>query len=116
MVLSLTTVIWSMDATASLTIGLVHLAVWMKRPARRENLVFSIAALSVGAIAAAELLMMHAQTTAEFSTVYRLLHIPVFTLTVSMIVFIRLHFRVGRLWLAYTVCLLRLLALVLNFV
>jgi two-component system sensor kinase FixL len=115
MVLSPTTVIWSMDATASLTIGLVHLLIWTKRPARRENLVFCIAAFSVAAIAAAELLMMRAQTTAEFGTVFRLLHIPVFTLTVSMVVFVRLHFRVGRLWLAYAVCLLRLLALILNF-
>ncbi len=37
-------------------------------------------------------------------------------LIVSLVGFVRLHLRAGRLWLAWTVCGLRTLSLILNFV
>jgi PAS domain S-box-containing protein len=43
------------------------------------------------------------------------MHVPVTTLTLSLLVFSHLHFRAGRLWVAYLSMGLRLLALALNF-
>ena len=43
-------------------------------------------------------------------------HAPAWVLIVSFVGFVRLYLRAGRLWLAWTVCGLRTLSLILNFV
>jgi two-component system, LuxR family, sensor kinase FixL len=93
----------------------VHLVVWVKQTEQRAHLLFSMTAISVAAIAACELLLMRAQTTEQFCTVLRWAHVPVFFAVVSIVAFVRLYFRAGRPWLAYLVCGLRLLALIINF-
>src|SRR5215213_6236930 len=103
-----------MNAAACLTIGLLHLAVGIKQK-QRAHLLFSLGTISVAAIAACELLLMHAQTPLQFGAVLRLAHIPICTLVISIVLFVRYYFGAGRLWLAYGACGLRLLALILNF-
>jgi two-component system, LuxR family, sensor kinase FixL len=103
-----------MTAAACLTIGLLHLGIGIKQK-QRAHLLFAIATVSLAGIAACELLLMHAQTPEQFGAVLRVAHIPVFTLVVSIVFFVRLYFRAGRLWLAYSACGVRLLALFLNF-
>jgi two-component system, LuxR family, sensor kinase FixL len=113
--MSWVTVIWAMVASACLTLAMVHLAIWFKQAGQHANLLFSVMAISVTAIAACELLLMRAQTTQQFGTVLRWAHLPVFFAVVSIVGFVRLYFGAGRPWLAYTVCGLRLLALIINF-
>ena len=43
-------------------------------------------------------------------------HVPASVLIVSLVGFVRLYLRAGRLWLAWTVCGVRTLSLILNFV
>ena len=42
-------------------------------------------------------------------------HVPVFFAVISIVGFVRLYLRAGRPWLGYTVCGLRLLVLIINF-
>src|SRR4051812_27222310 len=106
---------WSSSAAACLTLAFVHLVIWVRQPARRAHLVFVILAASVAAVAVFELLMMRAQTPIEFGEIERWRQIPIFTLVVSVVLYVRLYFGAGNLWLAGITCGLRLLALVINF-
>jgi signal transduction histidine kinase len=59
--------------------------------------------------------MMLAQTPADFGMALRWMHVPVWVIIVSLVWFAWLYLRAGRLWLAWTVCAARTLALALNF-
>ena len=109
------TIAYSMTAAACVTLALVHLVIWFKQPERRAHLAFSMTAISVAAITPFELLMARAQTVGQFGSAVRWAHVPVALVVFSVVWFLRLHFRTGRLWLAYAVCGLRVLALILNF-
>ena len=45
----------------------------------------------------------------------RWVHLPLFIIYVAIVCFMRFYFNAGRLWLAFTVCGLRALALLLSF-
>jgi two-component system sensor kinase FixL len=113
--MSWVTVIWSMIAAACLTLAAIHLLIWWQRRAVGANLLFSLTATAVAAYAVIELRLLHAETPAEFATALRWLHVPTWVLTVSLVGFVRLHLRAGRLWLAWTFFALRTVALLLNF-
>ncbi|PYK70000.1 MAG: PAS domain-containing sensor histidine kinase, partial [Verrucomicrobia bacterium] len=59
---------------------------------------------------------MGAETTAQYGLLVRWAHLPVWMVIVSIVWFVRLYLRAGRPWLAWSICGLRTLALVLNFV
>jgi two-component system, LuxR family, sensor kinase FixL len=84
------TVTWSMVASACLTLAMTHLTVWFRHTDQRAHLLMSVAAISAGAIAAFELLLMRAQTTQQFGTLLRWAHLPVFFVVVSIVGFVRL--------------------------
>jgi two-component system, LuxR family, sensor kinase FixL len=109
------TIIWAMIASACLTLALVHLLVWCRRPEARANLLFALMAVATAAFAGCELWMMWAQTPMAFGTAVRWGHLPIWFLFVALVGFVRLYLRAGRLWLAWTACGLRTLSLVLNF-
>ena len=102
-------------AGACFAIALAHLYVWLKRPRQPAYLAFAALSLSLSALVIVELLMMRAQTPAEYGTLLRWGNIPVFTLVVSIVLFLRTYLQAGWLWLAYAACGVRLLSLVLNF-
>ena len=114
--MSWVTVIWSMVAAASLTLAAMHLLVWCRRRTAWSNLLFALMAVATAAAAACEFWMMRAKTTAEFGTALRWTHVPGWLLIVSLVGFVRLYLRTGRPWLAWAVCGLRTLSLILNFV
>jgi two-component system, LuxR family, sensor kinase FixL len=113
--LSWITVVWSMIVAACLTLGLVHLAIWSRQTRQIAHLAFFLIAVSVAGVAVSDLLLMRAQTPAEFGVLLRWRHVPILAVMVSMVVFVLLYLRAGRLWLACLVCSLRLLAVILNF-
>ena len=114
--MSWVTIIWAMFPSAYLTLALVHLLVWRGRREGRANLLFSLSALGTAVFAGFELWMMRAQTPEVFGMALRWGHAPAWVLIVSFVGFVRLYLRAGRLWLAWTVCGLRTLSLILNFV
>jgi PAS domain S-box-containing protein len=104
-----------MSASACLTLGGIHLLIWLKQRTAWGSLLFSLSAAATGFIAACELWMMRSVTTAEFGAAVRWLHLPVWVLVLAIVGFVRVYLRAGRPWLAWTVCTLRTLSLVLDF-
>jgi PAS domain S-box-containing protein len=113
--MSWVTLLWSIDAAFCFTLAGIYLLVWSKQRERWEHLLFSCSALAAGVIAGLELAAMRAETTAQYGALLRWAHLPVWILIVSVAWFVHLYLRAGRRWLVWTVCGLRTLALVLNF-
>ncbi len=113
--MSWTTIAWSMMASAGLTLGLISFVIWAKQRTQIAQLAFFALAVAASGMAGCELLMMHAQTAAEFAAAQRWLHVFAFVAVVSIAWFVRSSLGAGRLWLAYTVCALRLVSLIANF-
>ena len=110
------TILWSMNATACLTLAGFYCVVWSKQRENSVHLLFSCSAIAAAAIAAFELAMMHAETVEQYQAFVRWIHVPVWALIVSFVIFVRLYLHAGRLWLAWSICGLRTLVLILNFI
>ena len=110
------TVVWSMNAAACLTLAAFYCVVWCKQRENWVHLVFSVSAVAAAAIAAFELAMMHAQTAGQYEALLHWIHVPVWVLILSFVMFVRLYLHAGRPWLAWSICGLRTLVLILNFV
>ena len=100
---------------ASLMLGVVHLFVWRKQRSQYAHLLFFALATSAAAYGAFELARMRAETPASLAALARWSHVPLAMVIVSIVGFVRLYFDAGRLWLAYAVIGVRLVALALNF-
>ena len=72
-------------------------------------------AASVAVFSIFELRMMRAAAPDDYAVTLRWAHLPLFTLFVSIVGFVHLYFRSGKLWLGVAACGLRAVALVLNF-
>jgi two-component system, LuxR family, sensor kinase FixL len=114
--MSWVTIIWSMTSAACLTLAGVHLLVWLRARNLWVNLLFCTSAVAAAAIAGFEVVLMRAQSTAQFGEALRWMQLPIWLIVVSLAWFIRLYLGVGRDWLLWLVCGLRTLALALNFV
>jgi len=113
--MSWVTIIWSMTAAACLTLAAIHFLVWCQRRTAWAGLLFTLTSTATAALAGCEFWMMRAQTPQEFGTSLRWLHVPTWVIVLSLVGFVRLHLRAGRVWLAWSICALRTLALLLNF-
>jgi two-component system, LuxR family, sensor kinase FixL len=113
--MSLVTILWSMSASACLTLAGIHLLVWWGDRTGLANLSFSLLATATAGWTFCELSMMRAESPAEFAIVLKWGHVAVWLLVVSLVAFARIYLKAGRAWLAWTVLGLRTLALVLNF-
>ncbi|WP_319585668.1 PAS domain S-box protein [uncultured Desulfobulbus sp.] len=109
-------IIWAMVASSCLTLAMMHLLVWCNKRTAWASLLFSLSALATVGLAVCEVLALRAETVNEFGTVLRWGHVPFWVLLLSLVGFVRLYMRAGRLWLAWTICGLRTLSLILNFV
>ena len=94
----------------------MHVLVWWRRREVRANLLFALTAVAAAVFAGCELWMMRAETPGAFGMAVRWAHVPAWVLIVSLVGFVRLYLRAGRLWLAWTVCGVRTLSLILDFV
>jgi two-component system sensor kinase FixL len=109
-------IVWSMNAAACLTLATIYLLVWSKQRKDWAYLVLSCNAVAGAALTAFELWLLRAQSAEEYAGILRWTQLPVWSLIVTVVVFVRLYLRAGRLWLAWSVCGARTLALILNFV
>src|SRR5947199_4743332 len=110
------TVVWSMNAGACLVLAGVCLVVWWKQRESWPHLLFSCSAVAAAAIALIELAMLHGNTVGQYAALIRWIHVPVWVLTLSFVAFVRLYLRAGRPWLAWSICSLRTLVLIVNFI
>jgi two-component system sensor kinase FixL len=110
------TIVWSMNAAACLTLAGIYLLVWCKQREGWAHLLFSFTAVAAAAIAAFELAMMHTETVGRYEALMRWIHVPAWVLIVSLVSFVRLYLHAGRPWLAWSICGLRTLVLILDFI
>ena len=104
-----------MVATACVTLSAIHAHVWLRERKLASNGAFAALAACVALMAFAELRMVNAQTPEEYGLALWWNHVPVWAGFLSATMFVRLHLRAGRTWLALTAVGLRTLALVINF-
>ena len=109
------TVVWLLVASASLTVGLIHLSIGFRQP-RRDQIWFGLTGIANAAIACFELALMRSTSPDEAGHLLRWIHVPVFVYVASLVLFVRTFFRAGRTWLAAAAIGCRALAsLVVNF-
>jgi signal transduction histidine kinase len=115
MAVSWVTVVWSMIASACLTLAAIYFFVWIRNRSEHAHLMFSINAASLAAWAICELWMMRAATPDELMRALRWAHVPLFSWLVSTMWFVRVYLRAGRGWLAWTILIIRVVMLIFNF-
>ena len=109
------TIAWSMMASAILTLALLHLLVWFNQRRQWAHLCFAVAAVAVAVITVMEFMVMRAVSIGQMATLLRWAQLPLFVVWVAIVCFVHFYFVAGRIWLAWTVCGLRALALILSF-
>ncbi len=113
--MSWVTVIWSMTASVSLTLAGLHALIWCRQREAWANLMFALTAVGTAAFAACEFWMMCSSTPGEMAAAMRWIHVPAWVLVVSMVCFVRLYLRAGRIWLAWLIGGVRTISLLLDF-
>lgn len=108
------TVLWSMLASTSLTFALLHLFLWAKGIKPWANFSFAVAAVAAAVITGMELMAMRTTSIEQMAFILRWSHLPILVLWVAIVCFVRCYFDAGRSWLAWTVVVLRVLALTLS--
>lgn len=110
------TILWSLAAGASLTLGTMHLVIFLRhRSGAGAELAFVFASLGAAGIALVELAAMSATDPGDYSRAIRWIHVPIAVLSMALVAFVHLHFQNRRTWLAGAVIVTRILALVVNF-
>ena len=105
--MSWVTVIWSMVASACLTLAAIYFLVWCRNRTAWANLLFSVTAASTAAFTFCELWQMRAETPAELLTALRWAQWRCCVWLVSITWFVRFYLGAGRRWLAWTISGLR---------
>jgi two-component system, LuxR family, sensor kinase FixL len=113
--MSWVTVIWSMVASACLTLAALHLLVWWRRREAWAHALFAIAAVGTSLLAIFEYFLMRAGTPYEAGWVVRWGHVWFWVVVISLVGFVRVYLQAGKLWLAWAIVGLRTLSLILNF-
>ncbi len=114
--MSWVTVIWSMVASACLTLTAIYGFVWSRNRTAWAHLLFAATAASTAVFTFCELWLMRVETPGELLTALKWGHLSLLLWLVSIIWFVRLHLGAGRLWLAFTLSVLRAIYLVPMFV
>ncbi|MGE5346927.1 MAG: sensor histidine kinase [Acidithiobacillales bacterium] len=113
--MSWVSVLWLFVASACLTLSAIHFLIGVRQP-RRSHLWFALCAFSGAAVAGLELALLRADTPERYGEILRWIHVPIFVLVASLVLFIRSFFNAGRPWLAGAAIALRGAAsLVVNF-
>ncbi len=109
------TVVFSMTASACLTLGLIHALIWWRQRDAWSNLFFSMAAFGTAAFTACDLAAQLSASPAQYALAVRYAHLALWVGIIPLAILVRLQFRAGRIWLLGTFCALRTLSLFFNF-
>jgi PAS domain S-box-containing protein len=101
---------------ACVALAVVHVFIWLHQRSQYANLLFSLAAVSVAAVAVVEILLLHATTPAEYSSLLRLAQTAIAVFFPCMVGFVWFDLRTGWKWLAVLAIVLRLAGLAANYI
>jgi two-component system, LuxR family, sensor kinase FixL len=107
--------IFSMTASACLTMALINGFIWWRERNEWANLLFTLAALGTAALAWCDLALMRADSPAQFASAVRWAQFSFCVIILSLGGFVRFYLRAGRTWLLWAVFVLRAPSLFLNF-
>ena len=113
--MSWVTIIFSMTASACLTVALIYGFIWWRQRDEWAYLLFAIASMGTAILAWQDLLLNFAQTTAEFRSIGLWSNVSFSLVVLSLAGFVRLYLRAGRMWLLWSVFSLRTASLPFNF-
>ena len=113
--MSVVTVIWSMVASACLTLAVIYFLVWWSNRTAWAHLLFAMTAASTAAFTLCELRQMRVETPGELLSAMRWTHVALLRVLVSTTWFVTLYLGAGRRWLAWTVSGLRAFYLLVAF-
>lgn len=108
-------VTWSMCASVSLMLGLMHLLFWLNYRKSSVYLLSSVMAFSAGISAILEMGMLFTQSLDTYRTLIRWENLVIFMILIPMVWFVQVYFTNSRRWLAITITLLWSAGLVINF-
>jgi signal transduction histidine kinase len=99
-----------------LTLGAIHLRFWITERDRWDNLAFAVGCASIAVYSWLEIAMLHAGSPAEYGDLLRWAHVPAAVAIISIAAFVRFNLHARMSWLFWSLCGLRILTLILNFV
>lgn len=105
-----------MTAAASLTLAGIHGFVWLRRRQQMASLMFCIMAVATAGMAGCELWTMHQTDMVAYTHALQWYNLMRWMVTLALVGFIHYYLGSGRPWLEWTVCGLRTLTLLVNFI
>ena len=109
------TIVWSMVASACLTVAALHLYLGFRRRSV-SDLLFSVSAICAAVIACLEMTLMLSASPERHGELIRLFHAPFALLMLTLVLFVRSFLRAGRVWLGAIVVGIRVVMLVVDWV
>jgi signal transduction histidine kinase len=113
--MSWVTVIFSMIASAALTLAAIYTLVWHRNRSSSVPLLFSLTAASTVTYAFVELWIMRTQTPGELDAALRWGQVPLSLWLLSLMWFVWMYLGAGRPWLAWTIVGLRVIFVLPSF-
>lgn len=109
------TISWSMMASASIVIGMMHLLIWRRNTSRDYYIYSSIMAVSAGVLTLTELALAQSVSLSALPAILRLGNVSVGATLVAMTWFLHRYLGSGRRFLLLTITGLWSCGLVVNF-
>ena len=107
------TIVWSMVASACLTVAALHLYIGVRRRSRAD-LLFAASAVCTAVVAFLEMEAMLSASPERQGELIRLFHLPFALLMLSLVLFVRSYLHAGHPWLGGLVVAIRLVMLVVD--
>lgn len=105
---------WPMMASASLTLGLIQGALWVRNRAATAQLALAAVAVSIAMLMLMELFLLRAETPGQAAAAVRWMPVPEAVLVLSLICFVHVSFHPGHVQIALAAGGLRIAALALG--
>jgi two-component system sensor kinase FixL len=105
-----------MTAAASLTLAGVHGSLWLRQRSQMASLMFCIMATATAGMAGCELWAMNITDMESYSHALQWYNLMRWLVTLALVGFIHFYLGSGRPWLEWTICGLRTLSLLVNFI
>jgi len=105
-----------MTAASALTLAGVHGFVWFRQKKQLASLMFCIMAAATAGMAGCELWAMNVTNMESYAHALQWYNLMRWLVTLALVGFIHFYLGSGRPWLEWTVCGLRTLSLLVNFI
>ena len=112
--MSVVTLVWSMIASACLTLSVIYALVWWRDRRAWAHLFFSLTAAATTVFTFSELAIMRAESPRELLTAMQWVQLTLSFWLVSISWFVWFYLDAGRRWLAWTITGMRLGCVLLN--